>query len=229
MRMFAAQQSPEIRTEEFAGRWYVCDDGWLGTLVLAVAGGRQLTGTFTSDRFGEDFRVTGEAGTAGPHAIHVTIHDFNWMPEQHYEGYLFTRSRRAIAGSSVWRDVPFGFFGTRATRPALGTYRAGVVRGNDFAGSWTAYLDGEPATIVLDFEGEFGSLRGSCSVGSERYEVTGRPGGPVPHGLSLKMHSADGQVVAELSGYLMSRPKNAISGTMTVAGTNLGFMMIRYA
>jgi hypothetical protein len=39
----------------------------------------------------------------------------------------------------------------------------------------------------------------------------------------------DGKVMAELSGYLMSRPKNAISGTMTVAGANLGFMMIRYA
>jgi hypothetical protein len=229
-QMFAAPQSlVRIRTEDFAGRWFACDDGWLGTLTLAVDGEQSLSGTFASERFHEDYRVTALSGVAGPHAVRFTIHDFNWLPEQHYEGHLFTGSRGAMAGNSLWKGVPFGFFATRTTRPALGTYRSGLARGEDFAGSWTAYLDGELATIVLDFDSPSGTLRGSCTGTSDRYDVTGRWVDAAPHGVSLTVRAADGKVVAELSGYLMSRPKNAISGTMTVAGTNLGFIMIRYA
>jgi hypothetical protein len=230
MQMFSAPPLPAaIRTEDFAGRWYFCDDGWLGTLTLAAGDGRQLVGSFASDRFGEDYRVTGQVGVAGAHSIRFAIHDFNWMAEQQYEGHLFTRTRGAIAGRSLWKDVPFGFFATRGTRPPLGTYRAGAVLGGDFAGAWTTYLDGELATIFLEFDPTSGMLSGSCTDSSSRYEVAGRPGGTAPHGLSLTLRSPDGRVMAELSGYLMSRPKNAVSGTMTVAGADVGFVMIRYA
>jgi hypothetical protein len=230
MQLFAALPSPvEVRTEEFAGRWFLCDDGWLGTLTLAVDGERSLSGLFASERFDDDYRVSAVAGVGDPHAIRFTIHDFNWMAEQHYDGHLLTRTRRAMAGNTVWKDVPFGFFATRTTRPALGTYGSGLVSGEDFAGSWTAYLDGELATIVLEYDPAAGTLRGSCTGTSDSYEVTGRPDGTVPHKVFMTVCDPDGKVMAELSGYLMSRPKNAISGTMTVAGANLGFMMIRYA
>jgi hypothetical protein len=235
MQLFATPGQPgEISARDFAGRWYFCDDGWLGTLTLEVtrecdiAG--TITGTFSSERFGADFRVTARAGVPRPHAIEFVIHDFNWMPEQRYEGHLFTRSRGAIAGSSRWKDVPFGFFATRAVRSPLGTYRAGVARGEDFAGSWSAYLDGDKATIVLDLDGPSGTLHGSCTAGSYEYDVVGRAGGAAPHLVALTLRGpGGGQVVAELAGYLSSRPKNAISGTMTVAGTSYGFLMTRFA
>jgi hypothetical protein len=231
MQLFATPQQPgEISARDFAGRWYFCDDGWFGMLTLEVAGQRDVTGTFSSERFGEDYRVTARAGVTSPHAIELVIHDYNWLPEQRYDGHLLTRSRGAIAGSSRWKDVPFGFFATRATRMALGTYRAGIARGDDFAGNWSAHLDGEPATIVLEFDQASGTLHGSCAGTSHEYEVIGRPGGAVPHQVALTLRAPDdGRLIAELSGYLSSRPKNAISGTMTVADTSFGFLMIRFA
>jgi hypothetical protein len=230
--MFATSlQSREISTPDFAGRWYFCDDGWLGTLNLKTTGEHDLVGTFTSNRFDEDYRVTAHAGLAEePHTILFDIHDFNWMPVQHYAGHLFTRTRGMISGSSRWEDQPFGFFATRSLRPPLGTYRAGPVCGEDFAGSWTAHLDGEPATVVLRFDPEFGVLRGSCKSEAGDYDVTGKLDGEVPHQISLTLRAVDGGlVVATLAGYLMSRPKNAISGAMSIAGVRLGFVMVRYA
>ena len=230
--MFGTSMSlAKMSTQDFAGRWYVCDDGWLGTLTLDVVGEHDLAGTFASARFDEDYRVTAQAGTAAdPHGIELDIHDFNWMSAQHYVGHLFTRSHGMIAGFSKWKDVPFGFFATRGTRRALSTYRPGTVRGDDFAGSWTAYLDGESVTIVTDFDRESGVLHGSCTGASGEYEVIGQPGQVVPHGISLTLRIPDnGPVAASLSGYLMSRPKNAISGTMIIAEAAFGFVMIRYA
>jgi len=228
MQLFSAPSpQAEISPADFAGRWYFCDDGWLGTLTLALTDGPALTGTFASERFGEEYRVTARAAEL-PHAIELVIHDYNWLPEQRYAGRLMTRSRSAIAGSSLWQDTPFGFFATRASYP-LGRYRPGVVRGEDFVGSWTAYLDGELATVVLSFDPDSGTLHGSCTVGSDRFEVAGRPGGTVPHEVALTVRTGTDGEVAHLSGYLMSRPKNAVSGVLTVAGTRLGFIMIRYA
>lgn len=231
MPLFSAPLSPmEIEAGSFAGRWYLCDDGWLGTLTLAAEGEHDLTGTFSSERFGEDYEVTGRAGESAPHAFRFTIHDFNWLPEQHYEGHLLTRGRGMLAGRTVWRDEPFGFFATRATRPQLGAYRAGAARGEDFAGGWTAYLDGERATVALEYDKESGLLRGSCTGAFGAYDAIGRPGGAAPYELSLRLTDpGDGASVAELSGYLMSRPKNAVSGTMSAGGVHLGFVMVRYA
>jgi hypothetical protein len=220
----------EIRTGDFAGRWYLCDDGWFGTLNLAESGENGLTGTFSSERFDEDYRVTAVAGATRPHAVSFTIHEFNWLPEQHFDGYLLTRGRGRLAGRTTWKDAPFGFFATRATRPSLGTYRPGIARGADFAGEWTAYLDGELATVTLEYDKGSGLLAGSCTGAFGAYDVTGRPGGAVPYELNLNLNAVEGgQAVAELRGYLMSRPKNAISGTMTVGDAEVGFVMIRYA
>lgn len=232
MQLFSGPPvTPDVRSEDFAGRWYLCDDGWLGTLTLALTapGTNELSGTFASERFEEEFRVTGRAGTTHPHAVEFTIHDFNWLPEQCYQGLLLTRTQRTIAGHSMWKDAPFGFFATRGTRPSLGSYRAGAVRGEDFAGGWTAYLDGELATITLEYERDSGLLRGTCTGELGTYRVSGRPDESVPHRVSLGLFADDGPAVADLSGYLMSRPKNAVSGTMSVAGLDLGLVMIRYA
>jgi hypothetical protein len=103
--MFSAPPLPaEIRREDFARRWYFSDDGWLGT--LAAGDGQQLTGTFASDRFGEDYQVTGQAGVAGPHSVRLAIHDFNWMPEQHYEGHLSTAGPVIGSNGSDTSDDP---------------------------------------------------------------------------------------------------------------------------
>lgn len=220
----------QISAATFAGRWFFCDDGWLGTLTLRHDHGPRLSGTFFSERFDQSYDVAAQIPSADPYAIDLVIREFNWQPEQHYSGRLLTRTRNAMAGRSIWQGEPFGFFATRAGREPLGTFRSGVVRGEDFAGSWTAYLDGEPATIKLEFDAAAGNLLGSCTVGDLDYQMLGRPGGAVAHAVALQISSsAGGGVVADLAGLLMTRPKNAISGMMTMTGGTFGFIMIRYA
>lgn len=230
MHLFASSEPvPPVTAEQFAGRWFFSDDGWLGTLTLAADGELALTGTFAAQRFDADFEVTGEVTDPAAHAVHLVIHDYNWMPEQHYTG-LLTRGRTMLAGHSEWQGTPFGFFATRSTRQLLGTYRQGNVRGADFAGSWNVHLDGEPATMVLRHDAADGLLHGTYTSRASGGElrVTGRAGGAAPHCVHLTLSTPGGGEVGELSGNLMSRPKNAISGVASSAGTACGFVMIRY-
>jgi hypothetical protein len=222
----------QIQPAELAGRWFFCDDGWLGKLTLSADLNRQLAGSFYSERFGEDYRVTGQVGADGPSAVELLFHDFNWLPYQRFAGYLLTRGRNALSGHSMWQETPFGFFATRSARELLGTYRAGMAKASDFAGSWTVSLDGERATMDLEHDEPTGALHGSCTMRAvgERWDVVGRPDARVPHAASLSM-SRPGidQPVVEMMGYLMSRPKNAISGTLSTAGVTRGFIMTRFA
>jgi hypothetical protein len=230
MSLFGSPWPPvDVTAAEFAGRWSFCDDGWIGTLTLTHAGGQDLAGTYHSERFDEDFRVTGSVGGSDPQAVELIVHEFNWLPEQHYSGHLLTRSRNAIAGRTQWKDQRFGFFATRSARQPLGTYRSGVARSIDFAGSWTAYLDGEPATVVLAADVDAGVLHGSCTVGADVYDVVGTCGATVAYDVALTIRTGSGDAIASLSGHLMSRPKNAISGVMTTDDARRGFIMIRYA
>jgi hypothetical protein len=220
-----------VPAKQLAGRWFFCDDGWLGTLTLAASGEQSFTGTFAAERFGDDFAVSGQLNSPDPHSLDMVFHDYNWMPEQRYVGHVMTQGRSMIAGYSLWQGMPFGFFATRSAKQLLGTYRPGAVRGSDFAGSWNAYLDGEPATVVLGYNAADGQLRGTYSSRTlaADYLVVGRPGGAAPHSVSLRLLPPDSnEVAAELSGNLMSRPKNAISGSAVAAGSTYGVVMIRY-
>jgi hypothetical protein len=231
MSLFGVPFPPvQVTPADFVGRWSFCDDGWPGSLTLQHTGGEDLSGIYFSERFDDDFRVTGRVADGNPHAVELIVHEFNWLPEQRYSGYLLTRSRNAIAGRTQWKDQPFGFFATRAARQPLGLYRPGIAQGDDFAGSWTAYLDGETATVVLAADADAAVLRGSCTVGADGYDVIGTHGAEVPYDIALTMRTrSGGDIVAELSGHLMSRPKNAISGVMTAGDAHRGFIMIRYA
>jgi hypothetical protein len=213
------------------GRWYLCDDGWLGDLTLSELDDGEVEGVFFSDRFDDEYEVVVEIGGDLGQEITLAIQDFNWLPEQRFAGRLFTKGNGAIAGASDWNGTPYGFFAARTPWTALGDYRPGNVVPKDFAGSWNAQLDGVPATLRLDLADDGRTLTGTCEGRGvpEGLRVAAMPDAAVPHRLALTVTAGDGQPWATLDGLLNSRPKNAMSGTMITADGPRGFYLIRYA
>jgi hypothetical protein len=220
-----------VKPSSFAGRWAFYDDGWLGTLTLHSEAGQELSGTCYSERFGQEYRVTGSVSGSLPHKVEIVIHDYNWLDRQVYEGYLLTHGRNAITGRTTWRGEPFGFVARRTTTLTLGSFGSGPVRPADFAGGWTLYLDGQRATLELTHDPAADLLRGQCTgqaVGS--LQVTGQAGTDVGHGTRLVLHP-EGEPAAEelvLSGYLFSRPKNAIAGWIEGGPVPVGFYLVKF-
>jgi hypothetical protein len=219
-----------VDQRHFEGTWWVCDDGWLGWLDLARGVGGEFEGSFFSERFRESYTVTARSGEAAA-VLELVIHDYNWMAEQRYTGFLFNRGRNVITGSSLWRGTPFGFAAWRRSRPRLATYRSGSVEPFDFGGTWDVRLDGEPATLNLEYDQEAAVLRGECwgrSFGPP-YAVEGRVGPLVPHEISLTL-TRDESIVEPpivINGYLFSRPKNVVSGVARDDAVTAGFYMLR--
>ncbi len=220
-----------IPISAIVGHWYFCDDGWMGELTLTRASDGSLAGTFYSDRFEEEYRVTAEVAGLLGNEITIAIHDFNWLPEQRFAGHLFTLGHSAFAGASDWRGIPYGFFAGRTPWTTLGEFRSGAVVPEDFAGSWSAQLDGLAATVHLELDADRRTLRGRCfgSALAQEYEVVGEPGSEVPHQVMLRIGRPEEEPWAVLSGYLNSGPKNAISGSMENSDGRRGFYLIRYA
>ena len=231
--MFAlsAADLSAVHPASFTGRWTFYDDGWLGALTLHAEAGQELSGTFYSERFGDEYRVTASVSGSLPHKVEIAIHQYNWLDRQVYEGFLLTHGRNAIAGRTMWRGEPFGFVARRTTTLTLGSFRKGPVLPTDFVGGWTLYLDGQRATLELAYDAEADLLRGTCTgqaVGS--LQVTGQTGIDVGHGARLVLH-AEGEPAAEqlvLSGHLFSRPKNAIAGWIEGGPIPAGFYLVRF-
>jgi hypothetical protein len=220
-----------VRQEVFAGRWFFCDDGWTGALWLRIDENRQLEGSFRSERFGADYRVTGAVGSA-PHAVELLFHDFNWLDTQRFVGHIMISGRPAMSGCSDWRGTPFGFFATRSTRELLGQYRAGVPVIADMAGRWTASLDGRRAAVDLHIDNGAAVATGTCvpTGGGPGYDIVARQDAMVPHRMQIHLtphHANDPPAAATC--YLMSRSKNAVAGSVTVDCVERGFYMVRFS
>lgn len=213
------------------GRWYLCDDGWLGELTLSELGDGAVEGVFFSDRFDDEYEVVVELGGDLGHEITLAIQNFNWLPEQRFAGRLFTDDSGGIAGASDWRGIPYGFFAARTPWTVLGDYRPGDVVPGDFAGSWNARLDGVPATLRLELADGGRTLAGTCAGRGlpEGLSVSATPDAEFPHRLALTATAGGGRPWATLDCLLNTRPKNAMSGTMTTDDGSRGFYLIRYA
>jgi hypothetical protein len=216
--------------DRFAGRYRFFDDGWTGVLRLHLAGlaGRELRGEFASDRFNKTYSVTGTADPDVHHRAVLTIHEYNDLEHQVYDGHLFTHGGKAIAGRSLWHGQPFGFFALRTARLALPTYRTGTVVPQDFAGYYSLYVDGRPATLHLDLDSA-SRLAGKCQfAGTPRaLPVDAEVSAVVPYEISVRI-GEDPEHHLALTGYLFTRPKCAIAGSAVWRGATLAFFMLRF-
>jgi hypothetical protein len=125
-------------------------DGWPGILTLQVQAGRNIKGSYRDNRFNQTFVVTGRIDPVVRHRIVFVIHDFNWLQEQRFVGYLFTRFRQELAGATRRREEPFGFVARKVPSVTLGTYRTGSVERADFAGRYDIHHGGWLGSLYLD-------------------------------------------------------------------------------
>lgn len=95
----------------FAGKFKLLDDGRRsGTLILTVKPDSTVAGSFTSDKDGKEYKVTGKIGAA-KHGIQFTI-EFPRI-NQSFQGWMFTGDGKAIAGTSRMQDREAGFYALR--------------------------------------------------------------------------------------------------------------------
>jgi hypothetical protein len=95
----------------FNGKFKIYDDGRRsGTLELKVDEEGGITGTYFSDKDGQQYDVLGKIAVP-KHAIEFTVR----LPrtEQKFKGWLFTGNGLAISGFSKLQDREAGFYATR--------------------------------------------------------------------------------------------------------------------
>src|SRR5215471_794137 len=116
---------PEVGTVkpgDFAGDFRFTHDGWPGVLSIQDTGSRIVRGTYIDSRLDQRYEVTGRIDVRLRHQIELVIREFNWVPEQRFVGYLFTKGKQAIAGTTSWKEMPFGFIASRSDTLPRETY-----------------------------------------------------------------------------------------------------------
>lgn len=100
-----------IEAEHFNGKFKLYDDGRrTGVLTMAVDGDGAISGTFVSDKDGQEYGVVGKVAMP-KHAIEFTLR----LPraEQKFKGFMFTGTGLVISGTSKLQDREAGFYATR--------------------------------------------------------------------------------------------------------------------
>lgn len=162
-------------------------DGWKGTLELRAGTGDyveqlpNIVGTYTALDHTQH-SVRGYVRTAtyplppewGPdYKIEFYI-DFPNTPQleddQKFEGYLFTQTKDAIGGTTLWNDIPFAFHATRTSAtPVLSAFNLTWATMNFTVTTYSnstvksCSLDQNLKEIIVDITGQTGTT-GTCEV-----------------------------------------------------------------
>ena len=150
--VFAAAASAQIPKKDFYGTWKMNHDGWDGTLVLRGSG--TAAGLF-GDYVGADGKVHFVQGTVEnlKAVLWIDLPDTKGNPDddQTFEGYLFTQSRTAMAGTTKWGSQVYGWYAVKSSAattlpppPAVATDKPDTVG-----------PDPEEVAVVVSSSGEF--------------------------------------------------------------------------
>lgn len=100
----------QVTKQDFYGTWALNHDGWQGTLVLRGAG---IPAGLFGDYLAADGKVHFVQGSVEAHKIifYIDMKDTKGLPgdDQRFEGYLFSQSRQAMAGTTSWSGTMFGW------------------------------------------------------------------------------------------------------------------------
>jgi hypothetical protein len=249
-------------TNSFVGTYSMNHDGWRGVLklwpnpnTLHVIGSDfwALLGQYT-DQNNKTHAVRGKvkesvANPAGwvDHKIEFYI-DFNdtdtQADDQLFEGYLFTRTKNAVAGITYWNNIPFGFFinqkGNLQGGPQL---ISGPVTTNSFIGTYSMNHDGwegvlklwrNPSTIHV-IGSDFWALLGQYTdqnnkthaVRGKVKESVANPAGWVDHKIEFYIDFNDTPTNQnddqKFEGYLFTQTKDGMAGITWWNNTPFGF------
>jgi hypothetical protein len=100
-----------IEPQHFNGKFKLHDDGRRsGTLTMKVDGDGAISGSFVSDKDGQEYEVVGKIAMP-KHSIELTMR----LPraEQKFKGFMFTGNGLVITGTSKLQDREAGFYMTR--------------------------------------------------------------------------------------------------------------------
>lgn len=217
---------------DFAGAYSFYHDGWRGWLILSHDEDRRLTGTYQGEPPRGRYAVTAEVDADVPHRVAISIHDFNWMDRQVFDGFLLRAGKKALAGRSLWagNQTHYGFLARKTASLALSEFpgERERVRPADFAGRYSVCDDGRPGLLSLAVESGC-SLRGM-------YEERGlaRPlavqalvDETISHAIEIAVDDPETALTRIFHGYLFARGKNAIAGWVEAGDCPAGFYMTK--
>lgn len=220
-----------VQQRNLAGRYRFTHDGWLGTLVLEASDTADFTGRYHDDRFGGVHEVVARIGVDRPHRVDLLIKEFNWMPEQRFEGWLFTHGQDGLTGRTLWQGTPYGFFARKSVVLNLDSFPGGRVVISDLQGAFRVVQDGVHARLELD------EIVADAVVGRYWLDPAEPPlrararlgGGDVPHAVAVTVYRDDEHDVPVLviDGLLFSHDKNAVAGSLEWQGERFGCYLVR--
>lgn len=211
------------------GRFYsLYHDGWYGSLELWHESGQFLHGRYVDIRWDRAYSVTAAADSSYSNRIELTIHQFNQLPKQVFQGFLGGPGRDAFAGTTWWHDQPFGFFARRGGFLHLTDYGDGTERvtPSDFIGSYTVWHEEGLGTLKFTAAAGDRLLGQYTEPQGQLQDLVARVGSSCAHEISLSVPI--GREFASFTGYLFTRPKNAIAGGVERHGKEVGMFMTKF-